>query len=94
MGQQPGASFSIWITDLSIRADGGVEVGTEKVWSYVRDRKLPSIICINKMDKEHAAFDKCIEHINELAGRSAVVVQLPIGEGVTRDDGGLANGHA
>jgi elongation factor G len=81
VGEVIGALDVVEGAVVVIRADGGVEVGTEKVWSYVRDRKLPSIICINKMDKEHAAFDKCIEHINELAGRSAVVVQLPIGEG-------------
>ena len=25
-------------------------MGTEKVWGYVRDRNLPTLFCINKMD--------------------------------------------
>jgi elongation factor G len=63
------------------RGDGGAEVGTEKVWGYVKDRNLPALFCINKMDKEHASFDRCVEHIREVAGRDAVVVSVPIGEG-------------
>ena len=64
-----------------VRADGGVEVGTEKVWGYIKARRLPTIFCVNKMDKEHASFDKCVEQIRDSFGREAVVVQVPIGEG-------------
>jgi len=81
VGEVIGALDVVEGAVVVIRADGGVEVGTDKVWGYVRDRKLPSMFCISKMDKEHAAFDKCVEQIQEMAGRSAVLVQLPIGEG-------------
>ncbi len=81
VGEVIGALDVVESAAVIIRADGGVEVGTEKVWGYVRDRKLPSIFCVTKMDKEHAAFDKCVEQIVEMAGRSAVMVQLPIGSG-------------
>jgi elongation factor G len=72
------------VTDAAVvvlRADGGVEVGTEKVWGYVKDRGLPAAVCINKMDKEHASFDNCVEGLHESFGREAVVVSVPIGEG-------------
>jgi elongation factor G len=72
------------VTDAAavvIRADGGVEVGTEKVWGYVKERRLPAVFCINKMDKEHASFDKCVDQLREAFGRETVVVQVPIGEG-------------
>ncbi|UCG51125.1 MAG: elongation factor G [Candidatus Latescibacterota bacterium] len=64
-----------------IRAEGGVEVGTEKVWEYVRERGLPAVFCVNKMDKEHAAFDKCLEQLHEHFGRTVLAMQIPIGEG-------------
>ncbi|NIM20756.1 MAG: elongation factor G [Candidatus Latescibacteria bacterium] len=66
---------------IPIRADGGVEVGTEKIWTYVRDRNLPTLFCINKMDKEHADFNNCIAQLREHFGNKVLPVQLPIGEG-------------
>lgn len=66
---------------IPIRADGGVEVGTEKVWSYVRERNLPTLFCINKIDKEHANFQNCITQLQDFFGNKALPVQLPIGEG-------------
>jgi elongation factor G len=66
---------------IPIRSDGGVEVGTEKIWTYVRDRNLPTVFCINKMDKEHADFKNCIDQLRDFFGIKVVPVQLPIGEG-------------
>jgi elongation factor G len=66
---------------IPIRADGGVEVGTEKIWTYVRERNLPTIFCINKIDKEHANFQNCISQLQEFFGSKVIPVQLPIGEG-------------
>ncbi len=66
---------------LIVRADGGADVGTEKVWRYIRERGLPALFCVNKIDKEHASFDKCVEQLHEAFGRGAVVVEVPIGEG-------------
>ncbi|UCH83679.1 MAG: GTP-binding protein, partial [Candidatus Latescibacterota bacterium] len=81
VGEVVGALDVVECTAVLIRADGGVEVGTEKVWDYARTRNLPSIFCVNKMDKEHADFDKCIQQLQEHFGRSAVPVQIPIGQG-------------
>lgn len=80
-GEVVGALDVVEGTVVVVRGDAGVEVGTEKVWNYVSDKKLPAMICINKMDKEHASFDKCVEQLQEVIGREAVIVQVPIGEG-------------
>lgn len=66
---------------IVVRSDGGLEVGTEKVWGYIKERKLSGAFCVNKMDKEHASFDKSVEQLHEVFGREAVAVQVPIGEG-------------
>ena len=35
-----------------VNAVSGVEVGTEIVWDYLNEYKIPRIIIINKLDKE------------------------------------------
>jgi elongation factor G len=57
----------------------GVEVQTEKVWSFAGDYALPRAIVINKLDRERADFDRALASVNEVFGRSAVPVQIPIG---------------
>ncbi|RKZ16943.1 elongation factor G, partial [bacterium] len=66
---------------VSVRADGGVEVGTEAVWQLVEDNDLPAIIVVTKMDKEHANFEQVYAQIRERLSAKAIPVQLPIGEG-------------
>jgi elongation factor G len=57
----------------------GVEVSTEKVWSFADEFKLPAAIVINKLDRERSSFDRALESIQESFGRAAVPVHLPIG---------------
>src|SRR5215831_14044092 len=57
----------------------GVEVQTEKVWGFSNDFKLPRAIIINKLDRERADFNRALESVQEVFGRSAVPVQIPIG---------------
>jgi len=64
-----------------LRADGGVEVGTDKVFGFLRDRGLPALLVVNKMDKEHADFDACVEQVREAFGGGARAFHLPIGHG-------------
>jgi len=62
-----------------VDAINGVEVQTEKAWSYAKEMALPRIIAINKMDKERANFNQTVENITETFDRRAVPFQLPIG---------------
>ena len=57
----------------------GVQVQTEKGWSYADEFGIPRLIVINKMDRERADFDQVVSQINETFGREAVPFQLPIG---------------
>ena len=59
----------------------GVEVQTEKVWSFADDFKLPRAIVINKLDRERADFERALESVQEAFGRAAVPIQIPIGVG-------------
>lgn len=66
---------------IAVRADAGVEVGTDRVWGFVKDHDLPGLFVINRMDKEHANFDAALEGLHEHFGHNVHPVHLPIGSG-------------
>ena len=57
----------------------GVEVGTEMVWNYCEEAKLPRLIFINKMDRENADFFKVAEEIKAKLGTRCIPMQIAIG---------------
>jgi elongation factor G len=75
---------SIAVTEggvVVIAADSSVEVGTEKTWKLFEAKGIPKIVCVNKMDKEHADFDKCVSDAQSYLGAKVVPLTLPIGQG-------------
>ncbi|MDD4856695.1 MAG: elongation factor G [Candidatus Krumholzibacteria bacterium] len=62
-------------------AESGVEVGTVKTWKYLDRYRLPRIVCLNKMDKEHANFEKALADAQNQLGAKVMPIQLPIGQG-------------
>jgi elongation factor G len=83
--------FNIFINDTKaalgaadaalVTIDGvaGVEVQTEKVWSFAEEFQLPRAIVIDKLDRERSDFDRALASVHEIFGRSAVPVHLPLG---------------
>jgi elongation factor G len=57
----------------------GVEVQTEKVWSFASDFQLPRAIVINKLDRDRAGFERALESVQSVFGRTAIPIQLPLG---------------
>jgi elongation factor G len=57
----------------------GVEVQTEKVWTFCDEFKLPRAVIINKLDRERASFQRALESVHENFGRTAIPIQIPIG---------------
>lgn len=64
---------------IVISAPSGIEVETEKVWRYAESLNLPRAIFINKMDREHADFNRTVEELRVKFGPGVVPIQLPIG---------------
>jgi elongation factor G len=62
-----------------LAAPSAVEVGTELVWQFLQEAELPRLICVNKMDKEHADFRKCLEAAGSVLGARTAPVVIPIG---------------
>ena len=63
------------------KGDGGLEVASEGLWRLLRGKNLPTLIVLNRMNKEHTNFQEAIAGIQERLGGTAVPVQLPMGEG-------------
>src|SRR3954451_18556894 len=64
---------------LAVNAVAGVEVNTEKVWSYAEEIALPVMIHLSKMDRERADFSRALEGLQKRFGRGVLPVQVPIG---------------
>ncbi len=60
-------------------AVSGVEVGTELMWQYADEKKLPRLIFVNKMNRDNANLQRAITNIKEKFEVTAVPFQLPIG---------------
>lgn len=72
-----------------IDATKGVEVGTERVWAELAKRKLPTIIFVNKMDKENVKFENVIDEIKADLSKKALPLAWEIG--TTNNFKGVAN---
>ncbi len=57
----------------------GVEVQTEKVWSFADEFNLPRAVIINKLDRERSDFQRTLDNVQSVFGRAAVPVTIPIG---------------
>lgn len=66
---------------LLIDAASGIQVGTTKFWKIVKERALPGMVVINKMEKENADFEKVLGDIKKSIGKNCVALCYPNGSG-------------
>lgn len=74
--------FAAQVADSAILTVGavlGVRAQTEKFVDLIKDNHLPCLICVTKMDRERANFQKTVNGIREATGLNPVVLYLPIG---------------
>jgi elongation factor G len=64
---------------IVIDATSGVQVGTEMVWGYCEELKLPRLIFVNKMDRENADYFKVVEEIRTKLGNRCLPLQVAVG---------------
>ncbi|HEY4573917.1 MAG TPA: GTP-binding protein, partial [Thermoanaerobaculia bacterium] len=65
---------------LCVNGVAGVEVNTEKIWEHATAMELPVVVCLTKMDRERADFERALESIHKRFGRAVIPVQIPIGQ--------------
>ncbi len=76
VGEQISASVAVDCAVLNIAADNGVEVGTEKAYTQLLDRKIPFAIFLNKCDTDHD-FEKIWGNVCEWLGNKPVLFTFP-----------------
>ena len=82
VGEQIAALRVVEGAVLVVRADGGVESGTEKAWEVLGEKKTPRLVFINRMDREHANYAQTLGQLQEqLLECTLVPFQIPIGVG-------------
>jgi elongation factor G len=73
--QLTAADAALYVID----AVDGVKAQDKKLWKDVRQAGLPSMVVINKMDRERADFDQAFAGISDILGAKSVLLYLPIG---------------
>ena len=59
----------------------GVEVGTDIIWDYTNDFKLPMLLAVNHLDNEKSDYDRTVNEAKAHFGNNVVVVQYPMNQG-------------
>lgn len=72
------------VTDTAIvllNGVAGIEVGTETVCRVAEEYNNARVIFVNRMDKEHADFNKVFEMTKERFGSGVAMLQFPVNDG-------------
>ncbi len=64
---------------LVIDAQSGIEVGTEKLWEYAREKNIPLMIFANKFGKENTNFETLFASLKSDFGSGVFPLTFPIG---------------
>jgi len=64
---------------LVVDAASGVQVVTEKLWQRLREKKIPTLIVVSRLDRENTDFYSALENIKEKLRINPTTIQLPIG---------------
>ena len=68
---------------LVLSARDKVQPQTETVWRQATKYKVPTIIYVNKMDRDAADFFGCLDSIKNRLKTNPLAIQIPIGEADT-----------
>ncbi len=64
---------------ITVDAHTGAQVTTEKVWDYCAEYDIPRAFVLTWMDRELSSFERSMESLQEMFGRTVVALQMPIG---------------
>jgi len=65
---------------IVLNAANGIETGTNQAFKLAQRRKMPIVVFVNKMDKEHADFTKCVDALQNKFGNKCIVLVYPAGK--------------
>lgn len=62
-----------------VSAVDGVEVQTERAWSFTEDFGIATVFCVSKMDRDNASFERTLGEIRQYLSDKVVPLYLPVG---------------
>lgn len=65
---------------LVVDASKGIDIGTEQVLSDLSERNIPTLIFVNKMDKDNVKHEELLAKLKDVIGNQAVPFLYPIVE--------------
>ncbi|GAI12451.1 unnamed protein product, partial [marine sediment metagenome] len=74
---------------LNICAFEGVGINTEKIWEHIQEKTKPTLIFVNRMDKENANFDNVLSTAKEKLSPNIAPITIPVG--AAEDFKGIVN---
>lgn len=80
-GDLPYLLMGVDAAVLVIDAVDGVRPLTRRIWNAAREAALPSIVFINKMDRDRADFDMAYNGLSAVLGMKPVTLYMPITDG-------------
>ncbi len=66
---------------ICLSAKGGIGVGTEKGWTYLKKAELPAMFYVSKLDEEHANYFAVVDALRSQFGTAVIPFTFPILEG-------------
>jgi elongation factor G len=75
------ADLAVFVVDASV----GVQPQHDQLWAACADLNLPRCVFLNKLDRENAAYQPCVDVLRERYGDRIAPVQVPIGAGQSVD---------
>jgi elongation factor G len=64
---------------ITVDAHVGAQVTTEKVWDYCAEYDIPRAFVLTWMDRELSSFERSLESLVRVFGRTIVPLQMPVG---------------
>ncbi|HNW12874.1 MAG TPA: elongation factor G, partial [Candidatus Rifleibacterium sp.] len=74
LGEVYKISGAIDMAIVTVNAQSGVEVGTEKNWAILEEAKTPRIVYLSKLDKENINLDKTMAQLKSLDSKITPVI--------------------
>ena len=68
-------------TIVVVDAVSGIEIGTERIWNYAKEYRIPRLLFINKMDHSNIDLGRNLELARERLGRGVVQIHHPVKSG-------------
>jgi len=74
LGEVYKISGAVDMAIVTVNAQSGVEVGTEKNWAILEEAKTPRIVFLSKLDKENINLDKTMTQLKSLDSKITPVI--------------------